>query len=167
MATVMSNLGFVQAMRAAGIGVRQTKVGDRYVLEAMRVAGYNLGGEQSGHVIQSNHATTGDGILTALHVLERMATTGRSLKDLASVMTRLPQVLVNVPGVDKSRADDDPVLAAAVAEEEAALGDNGRVLLRPSGTEPIVRVMVEAPTEELAHDVAERLATVVRAQLAL
>jgi phosphoglucosamine mutase len=166
-ATVMSNLGFVQAMRAAGIGVRQTKVGDRYVLEAMRVAGYNLGGEQSGHVIMSDHATTGDGILTALHVLERMATTGRSLKELASVMTRLPQVLLNVADVDKSRADDDPVLAAAVAEEEAALGDNGRVLLRPSGTEPIVRVMVEAPTEELANDVAERLAGVVRAQLAL
>jgi phosphoglucosamine mutase len=166
-ATVMSNLGFVQAMRANGIGIRQTKVGDRYVLEAMRVAGYNLGGEQSGHVIMSDHATTGDGILTALHVLERMATTGRGLKDLAAVMTRLPQVLVNVRDVDKSRADDDPVLAAAVAEEEAALGDGGRVLLRPSGTEPIVRVMVEAATEELAHDVAERLATVVRAQLAL
>ncbi len=137
------------------------------MLEAMRVAGYNLGGEQSGHVIMSDHATTGDGILTALHVLERMATTGRSLKDLAAVMTRLPQVLVNVRDVDKSRADDDPVLAAAVAEEEAALGDGGRVLLRPSGTEPIVRVMVEAATEELAADVAQRLAGVVRAQLAL
>ena len=165
--TVMSNLGFVQAMKAAGLGVRQTKVGDRYVLEAMRVSGYTLGGEQSGHVIMSDHATTGDGILTALHVLERMAGTGRSLQDLAGVVTRLPQVLLNVPDVDKSRADDDPVLAAAVAEEEAALGDNGRVLLRPSGTEPIVRVMVEAATEELAQDVAERLASVVRAQLAL
>ena len=165
--TVMSNLGFVQAMKAAGLGVRQTKVGDRYVLEAMRVSGYTLGGEQSGHVIMSEHATTGDGILTALHVLERMAGTGRSLQDLAGVVTRLPQVLINVPGVDKSRADDDPVLAAAVAEEEAALGDGGRVLLRPSGTEPIVRVMVEAATEELAHDVAARLAGVVRAQLAL
>ena len=165
--TVMSNLGFVQAMKAAGLGVRQTKVGDRYVLEAMRVSGYTLGGEQSGHVIMSDHATTGDGILTALHVLERMAGTGRSLQSLAGVVTRLPQVLLNVPDVDKSRADDDPVLAAAVAEEEAALGDNGRVLLRPSGTEPIVRVMVEAATEELAQDVAERLAGVVRAQLAL
>jgi phosphoglucosamine mutase len=165
--TVMSNLGFVQAMKAAGLGVRQTKVGDRYVLEAMRVSGYTLGGEQSGHVIMSDHATTGDGILTALHVLERMAGTGQSLQSLAGVVTRLPQVLLNVPDVDKSRADDDPVLAAAVAEEEAALGDNGRVLLRPSGTEPIVRVMVEAATEELAQDVAERLAGVVRAQLAL
>ena len=166
-ATVMSNLGFVHAMREAGIGLRQTKVGDRYVLEAMRVAGYTLGGEQSGHVIMSDHATTGDGILTALHVLERMARTGRSLQSLASVVTRLPQVLVNVTGVDKARADDDPVLAAAIAEEEAALGDSGRVLLRPSGTEPLVRVMVEASTEELARDVAERLAAVVRQQLAL
>jgi phosphoglucosamine mutase len=166
-ATVMSNLGFVQAMRAAGIGVRQTKVGDRYVLEAMRVSGYSLGGEQSGHVIMSEHATTGDGILTALHVLERMARTGRSLQELAGVVTRLPQVLVNVPDVDKARADDDPVVAAAVAEEEAALGDSGRILLRPSGTEQLVRVMVEASTSEDARAVAERLADVVKRQLAL
>ena len=161
----MSNLGFVQAMRAAGVGVRQTKVGDRYVLEAMKVSGYSLGGEQSGHVIMSEYATTGDGILTALHILERMATTGKSLEELASVMTRLPQVLLNVTDVDKSRADDDAVLAAAVAEEEAALGDTGRVLLRPSGTEPIVRVMVEAATAEEARAVADRLAAVVREQL--
>ena len=166
-ATVMSNLGFVQAMRAAGIGVRQTKVGDRYVLEAMKVSGYSLGGEQSGHVIMSEYATTGDGILTALHVLQRMAATGQSLQSLASVVTRLPQVLVNVPDVDRARADDDAVLAAAVAEEEAALGDTGRVLLRPSGTEPLVRVMVEAATQEEARSVAERLADVVKRQLAL
>jgi phosphoglucosamine mutase len=166
-ATVMSNLGFVKAMRGAGIGVRQTKVGDRYVLQAMQVTGYNLGGEQSGHVILSDHATTGDGILTTLHVMERMATTGRSLAELASVMTRLPQVLVNVAGVDKSRADEDAVLAAAVSEEEAALGERGRILLRPSGTEPIVRVMVEAPTQDEAQGVASRLADVVRRQLAL
>lgn len=166
-ATVMSNLGFVQAMRAAGVGVRQTKVGDRYVLEAMKVSGYSLGGEQSGHVIMSEYATTGDGILTALHVLERMAVTGQSLQSLASVVTRLPQVLVNVPDVDKSRADEDAVLAAAVAEEEAALGDTGRILLRPSGTEDLVRVMVEAGTLEEARSVAERLADVVKRQLAL
>jgi phosphoglucosamine mutase len=166
-ATVMSNLGFVQAMKANGVGVRQTKVGDRYVLEAMRVSGYSLGGEQSGHVIMSEHATTGDGVLTALHLLERMATTGQSLQSLAAVMTRLPQVLVNVPDVDKSRADDDAVLAAAVAEEEAALGDTGRILLRPSGTEPLVRVMVEATTADEARSIAERLATVVRQQLSL
>jgi phosphoglucosamine mutase len=166
-ATVMSNLGFVHAMKAAGLGVRQTKVGDRYVLEAMKVSGYSLGGEQSGHVIMSEHATTGDGILTALHVLERMAVTSRSLQSLASVVTRLPQVLVNVPDVDKARADEDPVLAAAVAEEEAALGDSGRILLRPSGTEALVRVMVEAATQEQAHSVAGRLADVVKRQLAL
>jgi phosphoglucosamine mutase len=166
-ATVMSNLGFVQAMRAHDVGVRQTKVGDRYVLEAMKVSGYNLGGEQSGHVILSDHATTGDGILTTLHVMERMATTGKSLAELAAVMTRLPQVLVNVSGVDKSRADEDAVLAAAVAEEEAVLGDRGRILLRPSGTEPIVRVMVEAPTQNEAQGVASRLAGVVKSQLAL
>jgi phosphoglucosamine mutase len=166
-ATVMSNLGFLQAMKASGVNVRRTKVGDRYVLEAMKVSGYSLGGEQSGHVIMSEHATTGDGILTALQLLERMATTGRSLKDLAGVMTRMPQVLVNVPGVDKSRTDEDAVLAAAVAEEEAALGDNGRILLRPSGTEALVRVMVEATSADEARAVADRLATVVRAQLTL
>ncbi|MBZ5739693.1 phosphoglucosamine mutase [Nocardioides mangrovi] len=166
-ATVMSNLGFVQAMRAAGLRVVQTKVGDRYVLEEMRAEGYTLGGEQSGHVIMSEYATTGDGMLTALHVLERMAATGRGLQELASVVIRLPQVLVNVPDVDKDRADSDEVLAAAVAEEEAALGDTGRILLRPSGTEPLVRVMVEAATETEARSVAERLADVVKRQLTL
>jgi len=166
-ATVMSNLGFVQAMRGAGVGVRQTKVGDRYVLEAMKAGGYSLGGEQSGHVIMSAHATTGDGILTALHVLSRMSEKDTPLADLAGVMNRLPQVLVNVPDVDKVRADDDALLAAAVAEAEAELGDSGRVLLRPSGTEPLVRVMVEAETADQAKAVADRLAGVVRQQLAL
>jgi phosphoglucosamine mutase len=166
-ATVMSNLGFVQAMRREGVGVRQTKVGDRYVLEAMKSGGYSLGGEQSGHVIMSAHATTGDGILTALQVLGRMAEKDAPLADLAGVMDRLPQVLVNVPGVDKARADDDALLAAAVAEAEAELGESGRVLLRPSGTEPLVRVMVEAATADQAQGVADRLADVVRRQLAL
>ena len=165
-ATVMSNLGFVQAMEAAGLRVRQTRVGDRYVLEEMRAGGYVLGGEQSGHVIMSQYATTGDGILTALHLLQRMVATGKDLKSLASVVTRLPQVLVNVTGVDKDRTDD-PVLAEAVAAEEAALAGRGRVLLRPSGTEPLVRVMVEAPTDEAARDVAARLADVVRERLSL
>ncbi|MFT3872767.1 MAG: phosphoglucosamine mutase [Nocardioides sp.] len=165
--TVMSNLGFLQAMRAHGVEVHRTKVGDRYVLEAMKAAGFSLGGEQSGHVILSDHATTGDGILTALQVLERMATTGRSLRDLAAVVTRLPQVLVNVPDVDKVRAAADPVLSAAVFAEEAALGESGRVLLRPSGTEQLVRVMVEAPTPGQAQAVADRLATVVKEQLGL
>jgi phosphoglucosamine mutase len=166
-ATVMSNLGFVQAMTAAGVVVRQTAVGDRYVLEDMKVGGYALGGEQSGHVIMSAHATTGDGLLTALQVLDRMAATGSSIADLAAVMVRLPQVLVNVPGVDKARTDSDEALLAAVAEAEAELGGNGRVLLRPSGTEPLVRVMVEAATADHASSVAERLADVVRERLAL
>jgi phosphoglucosamine mutase len=166
-ATVMSNLGFVHAMRSHGVGVRQTKVGDRYVLEAMKVSGYNLGGEQSGHVIMSDHATTGDGLLAALQVLARMAATRRTLADLAGVMTRLPQVLVNVSDVDKGRTDDDAVVAAAVSEAEAELGDSGRVLLRPSGTEALVRVMVEAGTADQAEEIAGRLADVVRARLTL
>ena len=166
-ATVMSNLGFVKAMRAAGIGVRQTKVGDRYVLQAMQVTGYNLGGEQSGHVILTDYATTGDGVLAALQVLERMVTTGQDLKTLASVVQRLPQTLVNVTDVDKSRVEEDGILAAAVAEEEAALGEDGRILLRSSGTEPIVRVMVEAATQQDADAIAHRLADVVRLRLAL
>ncbi|MBS4753470.1 phosphoglucosamine mutase [Nocardioides sp. zg-ZUI104] len=165
-ATVMSNLGLGLALSAAGIEMRRTAVGDRYVLEEMRRGGYSLGGEQSGHVIMREHATTGDGVLTALHLMQRMARTGRSLRDLAAVMTRLPQVLINVGGVDRTRADD-PAVLAAVAEAEAELGATGRVLLRPSGTEPLVRVMVEAPTAEQAEAVAGRLAEVVRTRLAV
>jgi len=165
-ATVMSNLGFMQAMRSAGITVHETAVGDRYVLEAMREHGFNLGGEQSGHIIMSEHATTGDGLLTALHVMQRMVRTGRSLRDLAGVVVRLPQVLVNVPDVDRNRTDDSE-LTAAVGAEQDALGDGGRILLRPSGTEPLVRVMVEAGSSEEATAVAERLADVVRRRLAL
>ena len=165
--TVMSNLGLIQAMKASGVQVELTAVGDRYVLEAMNGSGFALGGEQSGHVIMSEHATTGDGILTALQVLDRMAATGKSIAELASVMTRLPQVLVNVPGVDKARADSDEALSAAVREAEAELGESGRILLRPSGTEPLVRVMVEAPTAEQAQEIADRLADVVRERLAL
>ncbi|HUS20908.1 MAG TPA: phosphoglucosamine mutase [Aeromicrobium sp.] len=165
--TVMSNLGFLQAMQAAGITVEQTAVGDRYVLEAMRENAFTLGGEQSGHVILSNLATTGDGVLTAIHVAARMAQTKQSLAELAGVMTRLPQVLVNVPDVDKSRAESDPTVAQAVREAEAALSGAGRVLLRPSGTEPLVRVMVEAPTEADARATADKIADVVRVNLAL
>jgi phosphoglucosamine mutase len=166
-ATVMSNLGFLQAMRAAGIRVVQAKVGDRYVLEEMRTGGYTLGGEQSGHVIMSSHATTGDGTLTALHVVAQMAATGRSLADLAGVMQRMPQVLINVPDVDKLRADREPAVLAAVRDAEAELGERGRVLLRPSGTESLVRVMVEAESEADARSMAERLADVVKSELAL
>lgn len=166
-ATVMSNLGFVKALTAEGIVVRQTAVGDRYVLEEMKAGSFTLGGEQSGHVIMSEHATTGDGVLTALQVLDRMAATGSTIAELAGVMVRLPQVLVNVPGVDKRRAGSDEALLAAVAEAEAELGDSGRVLLRSSGTEPLVRVMVEAGSADHARSVAERLADVVRERLAL
>ncbi len=166
-ATVMSNLGFVQALDAAGLTVIQTAVGDRYVLEAMRTGGFNMGGEQSGHVIMGDYATTGDGVLTAVHVAARMREAGTSLADLAGVMNRLPQVLVNVPGVDKDRADSDPTLLGEVAIATAKLGDTGRVLLRQSGTEPLVRVMVEAATYEEASEVAEHLAGVVRETLAL
>ena len=164
-ATVMSNLGFVQAMQGAGITVEQTRVGDRYVLEAMKAGSFTLGGEQSGHVVMTEHATTGDGVLTALHLMSRMASTRSSLADLAAVMHRLPQVLINVPGVDKSRADTDSALLAAVAAAKSELGHSGRVLLRPSGTESLVRVMVEAETFEAANDVASRLADVVKSSL--
>jgi len=165
-ATVMSNLGLVQAMRSAGITVEQTAVGDRYVLEAMGEGGFTLGGEQSGHIIMRDHGTTGDGILTALHVLQRMTATASPIRELASVVTHLPQVLVNVPGVDTT-GTDDAELTDAVAREQEKLGDSGRVLLRASGTEPLVRVMVEAATSEEATEVADRLADVVRRRLAL
>ncbi|MEJ5913788.1 phosphoglucosamine mutase [Pseudokineococcus sp. 1T1Z-3] len=165
--TVMSNLGLTLAMDAAGITCRRTAVGDRYVLEEMRRGGYTLGGEQSGHVLLLDHATTGDGVLTALHLLARVAQTGRSLADLASGIRRLPQVLVNVTGVDRAASRTDPGVLDAVAEAEKELGETGRVLLRPSGTEPLVRVMVEAPTAATAQEVADRLAGVVRDRLAL
>ncbi|OLT16043.1 phosphoglucosamine mutase [Actinomadura sp. CNU-125] len=164
-ATVMSNLGFKLAMREAGLTVVETAVGDRYVLEAMKAGGFVFGGEQSGHVIMLDHATTGDGVLTGLHLLAAMARRGRPLDELAKVMTRLPQVLVNVKDVDKTRAKTSPELAAAVAAAEADLGETGRVLIRPSGTEPMVRVMVEAASEEKAHTVADHLAEVVRTTL--
>lgn len=166
-ATVMSNLGLLQAMDAAGITVRQTAVGDRYVLEEMRRGSYTLGGEQSGHVIMLEHGTTGDGVLTGLLLASRVAQSGRSLAELATVMTRLPQVLLNVKGVDKDRVESCAPLQDAVATESEALDGTGRVLLRKSGTEPVVRVMVEAATQERAYQVAERLADVVRAELAL
>ena len=166
-ATVMSNLGLKIALRNAGISIRETAVGDRYVLEEMRDGGFNLGGEQSGHVIFADHATTGDGLLTGLQLAAQVALTGRSLKELATAMTKLPQVLINVRGVDRTRVHSTDALAVAVAAAEAELGDTGRVLLRPSGTEPVVRVMVEAGDEATAESIAERLAEVVRTELAL
>lgn len=163
--TVMANLGFKLAMDQVGIKVVQTAVGDRYVLECMKANDYLLGGEQSGHLVLLEHATTGDGLLTALHLMGRMAQTGDTLDELAGAVLKLPQVLVNVGGVDKARLDTSPQVADALTRAEAALGTSGRVLLRPSGTEPLVRVMVEAPTQQQAQQVAEDLAAVVRREL--
>lgn len=164
-ATVMSNLGFKLAMESEGLSLVQTAVGDRYVLESMKQHGFALGGEQSGHVIILDHATTGDGTLTGLLLAARVAETGRSLADLAGVMKRLPQVLINVPDVDKSRVTTSAELSSAVADAERELGATGRVLLRSSGTEPLVRVMVEAADIDQARAVAGRLADVVKSAL--
>ena len=164
-ATVMSNLGLKRAMAANNISVIDTAVGDRYVLEALAEHGLSLGGEQSGHVIMTKFATTGDGILTGLHLVAEMARTGKTIAELASVMTVYPQVLVNVRGVDHHSLGNDDVIAEAVAAAEAGLGDSGRVLLRPSGTEPMVRVMVEAEHQDEADRIAHSLADTVRERL--
>ncbi|WP_411700348.1 phosphoglucosamine mutase [Conyzicola sp.] len=166
-ATVMSNLGLRVAMEENGITVLQTSVGDRYVLEALNEKGLSLGGEQSGHVIMSEYATTGDGILTGMHLLAEMARTGKSLAELASVMTVYPQIMVNVRGVDHHSLKSSEVIALAVKEAEAELGDTGRVLLRPSGTEPMVRVMVEAADQATADRIAHELADIVLMELKL
>jgi phosphoglucosamine mutase len=166
-ATVMSNLGLKIAMKQAGIEMIETKVGDRYVLEVIREGGYTLGGEQSGHLIFARHATTGDGILTGLQLLAQMSSTGKSLQALASAMKVYPQVLINVPEVDKSKVDSDPELQKVVQEAKSELGETGRVLLRASGTEPLVRVMVEAQEAGTAQSWAERIARVVEKQLKL
>jgi phosphoglucosamine mutase len=160
-ATVMSNLGFHHAMRDAGIDVLTTAVGDRYVLEALRAKDLSLGGEQSGHLIFAEHATTGDGLLTALNVMARMVNCGGSLAELAAVVQRLPQTLVNVRVDDRDAVVHVPSVTATVADAEQELGDSGRVLLRPSGTEQVVRVMVEAATQEQADEIAHRIAAAV------
>ena len=165
-ATVMSNLGFNIAMREHGIEVIAAAVGDRYVLEEMRNGGFTIGGEQSGHVVLSEFATTGDGALTALHLLSEMKRTGKSLAQIASLVTKLPQVLINVPNVDKS-AVAKTVVVDAVIKAEKELGETGRVLLRPSGTEPLIRVMVEAATAQQAQAVAQELAQVVAKHCAI
>lgn len=157
-ATVMSNMGLHIAMREAGIALRTTAVGDRYVLEELRAGGFSLGGEQSGHVVLPGHGTTGDGVLTGLRLMGRMAATGRSLADLAGAMTPLPQILINVRVSDKAAVAQALHVQAAVSAAEAELGDTGRVLLRPSGTEQLVRVMVEAADPETARRIAETLA---------
>jgi phosphoglucosamine mutase len=165
--TVMSNLGLRVAMQERDIAIVQTKVGDRYVLEEMNEHDFSLGGEQSGHVIMREFATTGDGILTGLHLVSEMARTGKSLAELASVMTVFPQIMVNVKGVNHQAVHTDDVLAAAVRNAELELGASGRVLLRPSGTEPLVRVMVEAADQPTADRLAHELADVVRVRLGL
>jgi len=156
--TVMTNLGFHQAMRAAGIGVVETAVGDRYVLEAMRAHGLVLGGEQSGHLVFLDHATTGDGILTALQLLAELAGSGRTLAELATAVRPLPQVLLNLRVADRETAMASPALAATVQAARAELGAEGRILVRASGTEPLVRIMVEAATERRAQEIAARIA---------
>jgi phosphoglucosamine mutase len=163
-ATVMSNLGLHVAMREAGIDVRITGVGDRYVLEELRAGGYALGGEQSGHVVIPAHGTTGDGIVTGLRLMSRMAQTGATLAALAEPMHTMPQVLINVAVNDKTTVADAPSVRTAVSEAEAELGDTGRILLRPSGTEQVVRVMVEAADEDTARILAARVAESVSAQ---
>lgn len=160
-ATVMSNLGLKLAMQDNGIELRTTKVGDRYVLADLNAGGYSLGGEQSGHLVIPDFATTGDGTLTGLYLMARMASTGKSLAELASVMTVLPQTLINVPVADKARIGDAPAVKEAIARAEEQLGDTGRVLLRASGTEELFRVMVEAPDAETARRIAGELSAVV------
>ncbi len=164
-ATVMSNLGFLIAMKDAGINVVKTAVGDRYVLENMLENKYTLGGEQSGHIIMREFAGTGDGLLTALQIIAEMARSKKSLQELSKIMNRFPQVLINVSGVAKEKLDSSTAIKAAVAKYEAELGDAGRILLRASGTESLVRVMVEAQSDNIATEIAEKLAAVVKEEL--
>jgi phosphoglucosamine mutase len=166
-ATVMSNLGFFHAMKSAGINVVTTAVGDRYVLEQMLAGDFSLGGEQSGHLIIREHAGTGDGILTALALAQEVVSSGKSLAELASAMLRFPQVLINVSGVAKEKLAQSTVISDAVAAAEKTLGDEGRVLLRASGTESLIRVMVEASSDNLAQEIASSLAAVVKAELGI
>ncbi len=164
--TVMTNLGFIKAMSEAGISFEKTPVGDRYVLENMLANGHKLGGEQSGHIIMRDLANTGDGLLTALQLMSVMASSKKSLANLAEVMERFPQTLINIEDVDKSKLATSKALAIAISEYESKLGTSGRILVRASGTEPLVRVMVEAESQILAEEIAQKLAALVRLELA-
>ena len=163
--TVMSNLGFIKAMDELGIKVEKTAVGDRYVLENMLVNKHKLGGEQSGHIIMLDHANTGDGVLTALQLLQVMAKTGKPILELAKIMKRFPQVLINVKDVDKSKLDSSSAIKSEISSHESKLGDAGRVLVRASGTEALVRVMVEAESQRTAESIADAIAAIVRSEL--
>ena len=163
--TVMSNLGFMHSMKDAGIDVVTTAVGDRYVLETMLEKDYAIGGEQSGHVIMRDYANTGDGILTALQLIQEVVRSGKTLAELAASMVRFPQVLINVKDVAKEKLEGSIVIAAAVKKAQDELGSNGRVLLRASGTEALVRVMVEAQSDNIATNIAQQLADVVKGEL--
>ena len=165
--TVMTNLGLIRALENKGIDFVATPVGDRYVLERMLAEGHTLGGEQSGHIIMRKYANTGDGLLTALHLISHIAQSKKSLKELASFMTRYPQVLINVPGVSKEKLAHNQAIKDAVARIESTLGAKGRVLLRASGTEPLIRVMIEAEVANDAQQFAESLAALVKSELAL
>ena len=164
-ATVMSNLGFMHAMRESAINVVTTQVGDRFVLENMIANDYSLGGEQSGHVIMRDLANTGDGLLTALQLLQEIVRTGKTLQELAASMVRFPQVLINVKDVKKEKLNDSTVILSAVNAANERLGDSGRVVLRASGTEALVRVMVEAASDNLAEEIARSLADIVKTEL--
>ena len=166
-ATVMSSLGLEIFLKENGIKLERASVGDRYVLESMNANGFNLGGEQSGHVIMSDYATTGDGVLTGLHIAAELVRTGLPLSELANRMQATPQRLINVKGVNRAGVQGNEILQQAIRDAEAELGDTGRVLLRPSGTEPLVRVMVEAQTQDIADATAESLAAVVAKELAI
>lgn len=163
--TIMSNMGLEVALKKAGINMVRTKVGDRYVLEEMLSSGYNLGGEQSGHIIFLDHNTTGDGILTAVNLLKVMVDEQKGLSDLSSIMTVYPQVLINVRVADKSKYDNNERIKNTIDEGEALLGDSGRIVVRPSGTEPLIRVMVEGEQEDLINKVADNVAKVIEEEL--
>jgi phosphoglucosamine mutase len=165
--TVMTNLGLIRALESQGIKFVATPVGDRYVLEEMMAQGHTLGGEQSGHIIMRKYANTGDGLLTALHLISHVATSKKSLKELSSFMTRYPQVLINVGGVARDRLNSNKKVQEAITEVEKSLGNKGRVLLRASGTEPLIRVMIEAEDSVAATKFAESLAALVKSELAL
>ena len=163
--TVMTNLGFIKAMSEVGISFEKTPVGDRYVLEKMLASGHKLGGEQSGHIIMRDFANTGDGLLTALQLMSVMARSKKPLAELAKVMDRFPQVLINIEDVKKEKLESSKAIAVAIGEYEAKLGTSGRILLRASGTEPLVRVMVEAESQSVAEEIAQKLASLVRLEL--